>query len=446
MPDLCMTLTRRVLLGTTLTTLLTRTTGLRAATAPQLPEAPPRQIIAQKGGAHLLPSAETAILGFDGTSPGPLLRCKLGQNLPIRLVNQTDLPLSFANWGLRIANALDGVAPLTQKPILPGQSFDYHLTPPDAGLFGYRPFVAPDAGNLLRHGLYGAIIVDEAAPPAADSDIVAILADWQIDSKAQIFATPKPGESLATINSRLLALEETHNPGSRIRLRLLNAAASRLFFVVFDGITPHVLAIDGQPCPPFSPVGNLLPVGPGGRFDVMFDLPSASGMVRLVLRAAGRPDQPLILFKTAGEKWPDMPPIAALPENPLLPKAIRLQDAKNVQIGVAGGGPAPFSLDGAPAKTFGAAPLFSVKRGTPATLALVNKSPVATQIRVHGHALRLLHDLDDGWDPFWRDSVVVSPGRTKHVAFLADNPGAWAIEILPLGVPAADMVTWFAVN
>ncbi|MDR3407970.1 MAG: multicopper oxidase domain-containing protein [Methylovirgula sp.] len=441
-----MTLTRRVLLGTTLATLWTRLTGVQAATASQLPEAPPRRLVAQKAALRLLPSAETAILGFDGTAPGALLRCKLGQNLAIRLVNQTDQPLTLANWGLRLPNALDGVAPLTQKPVPPGQSFDYRLTPPDAGLFGYRSFVAPDAGNQLRRGLYGAIIIDEAAPPAADNDILAVLADWQLDPKTQILDTPRPGESLATINSKPLALEETHNPGSRIRLRLLNAAAARLFFVAFDGMTPHVLAIDGQPCSVFSPVGNLLPVGPGGRFDVMFDLPVTGGPARLVLRETGRTDQPLIIFNTSGNKWPDMPPIAALPQNPLLPAAIRLQDAKNVQVTVAGGGAAPFNLNGVPGTAFGNAPLFSVKRGASATLALVNKSTAATQMRVHGHALRILHDLDDGWDPFWRDSVIVPPGRTKHAAFVADNPGDWAIEVLPLDVPAGDMVTWFAVG
>ncbi len=117
-----------------------------------------------------------------------------------------------------------------------------------------------------------------------------------------------------------------------------------------------------------------------------------------------------------------------------------------MQVSVTGGGAAPFSLNGAPAKEFGKEPLFSAKRGAPAALALVNKSTAAAQMRIHGHAMRLLHDLDDGWDPFWRDSVVVPPGRTKHVAFVADNPGKWAIEVLPLDVPAGDMVTWFAVD
>ncbi len=435
-----MTLTRRLLLGTTLMTLIARKTALA--------QAPLRVLAARKTALRLLPAPtpETIILGFDGTAPGPLLRCKLGQDLAIRLVNETDQPLTLANWGLRLANDLDGVAPLTQKPLLPGQSRDYPFKPRDAGLFGYRSFVAPNASDQLRHGLYGALIVDEPAPPAADTDIVAVLADWQLDAKTQILDPPKPGESLATINSKALALEETHNPGSRVRLRLLNAAAARLLFVVFDNLTPRLLAIDGQPCEAFTPSGNLLPIGPGARFDVMFDLPAKADTARLLLREANVPDRPLIVFKTAGSKWPDMPPIASLPQNPLLPTKIPLQDAKNVQIIAAGGGAAAFSLNGEAAKEFAKTPLFAVKRDAPVTLGLVNKSATAQQMRVHGHALWLLHDLDDGWDPFWRDSIIVPPGRTKHVAFIADNPGQWAIELLPLDVSAADMVTWFEVG
>jgi FtsP/CotA-like multicopper oxidase with cupredoxin domain len=436
-----MHLTRRVFLGSTLATLIVRPTDAI--------DMPPRVLAARKTVLRLLPppAVETEILGFDGTSPGSLLRCKLGEQLPIRLINETDQPVTLANWGLRIPNNLDGVAPLTQAAVSPGRSCDAALRPPDAGFFGYRSFVVPNTGDQLRHGLYGALIVDEPAPPAADGDIVAILADWQLDAKTQIIDPPTTATSLATINSKPLALEETHNPGSRLRLRLLNAAAARLFFIGFDGITPHVLAIDGQPCAAaFAPVGNLLPIGPGGRFDLTFDLPTNGQPARVVLRGASNVDQPIIICQTSGTKWPDMPPPAALPQNPLLPTAIKLQDAKNVQVIAAGGGSTPFSLNGAPAKTFDKTPLFSVKRGAPATIALVNKSTAVQQMRVHGHALRILHDLDDGWDPFWRDSIIAPPGHKKHVAFVADNPGKWAIELLPLDVPSGDMVSWFEVS
>lgn len=438
-----MILTRRSFVGTLLAT------AVPQRNAP--PETPARFLIARKAPLRILPSpmAATEILGFDGTAPGSLLRCKLGEELLIRAVNQTAQPLTLGNWGLRGANRLDGVAPLTQAPIPPGQSFDYRLKPPDAGFFGYRSFVTPDAGAQLRHGLYGAFIVDEPSPPAADTDIVAVLADWQLDAKSQIIDMPKASAtaSLATINSKPLAIEETHNPGSRIRLRLLNAAASRLFFVAFDGIKPYVLAIDGQPCATaFSPAGNLLPIGPGARFDLMFDLPTNGQPAKVVLRQAGLADQPLITFQTTGTKWPDMPPPATLPQNPLLPRAIRLQDAKNVQVVAAGGGGTPFSLNGGAAKIFDKTPFFAVKRGAPVTIALVNKSTAVQQMRVHGHAFRILHDLDDGWDPFWRDSIIAPPGHSKHVAFVADNPGKWAIELLPLDVSPADMVTWFEVD
>jgi FtsP/CotA-like multicopper oxidase with cupredoxin domain len=57
-----------------------------------------------------------------------------------------------------------------------------------------------------------------------------------------------------------------------------------------------------------------------------------------------------------------------------------------------------------------------------------------------------LHPLDDGWEPFWRDSVLIGPGKTSHVAFVADNPGKWVIECLMAGRQTAGMATWFEVS
>jgi len=71
--------------------------------------------------------------------------------------------------------------------------------------------------------------------------------------------------------------------------------------------------------------------------------------------------------------------------------------------------------------------LFAVRRGTPVSLGLTNKSQSHVVIRLHGHVMRQLHLMDDGWDPYWRDAVVVPAGRTVRVAFVADNPGRWRI-------------------
>jgi FtsP/CotA-like multicopper oxidase with cupredoxin domain len=91
-------------------------------------------------------------------------------------------------------------------------------------------------------------------------------------------------------------------------------------------------------------------------------------------------------------------------------------------------------------------PLFSVKRGTAVTLGFSNKTGFIQQIHVHGHVLRLLHDLDDGWEPYWRDAVLIPEGRSKHAAFVADNPGKWAIESSITDRAGSGLATWFEVT
>jgi FtsP/CotA-like multicopper oxidase with cupredoxin domain len=73
-------------------------------------------------------------------------------------------------------------------------------------------------------------------------------------------------------------------------------------------------------------------------------------------------------------------------------------------------------------------PLFKAHKGAPVTLGLINNTSSTEAIRWGGHVARLLHALDDGWEPYWRDSALLAPGQTVHIAFVADNPGRWPIE------------------
>ena len=67
-------------------------------------------------------------------------------------------------------------------------------------------------------------------------------------------------------------------------------------------------------------------------------------------------------------------------------------------------------------------------RGAPTVFALANKTAVVQALRLWGHVARLLHSMDDGWEPYWRDTILIQPGRTAHIAFVADNPGKWPLE------------------
>ena len=47
---------------------------------------------------------------------------------------------------------------------------------------------------------------------------------------------------------------------------------------------------------------------------------------------------------------------------------------------------------------------------------------------LHGHHFRLLDRLDDGWKPFWLDTLAIEPGQTQRIAFAAEHAGRWLIE------------------
>jgi FtsP/CotA-like multicopper oxidase with cupredoxin domain len=453
-------LSRRLFLGEALAFVLT----LPARAEPSPLQDGFRVLEARQGGLQLLPEPFkiTAVWGYNGRVPGPLLRFKKGEKVKIRLVNMLGQPTSL-NWhGVRIVNAMDGVGWLTQEPVPPGGSFDYSFTPPDSGLFWYHPQVLPFAREQQGRGLYGLMIVDEPEPPQTDHDMLVVLDDWQLDHKAQIVGFDPGADrigALVTVNSAMVPVDGTLPPSSRLRLRIVSAADSRLMMIRFNGVTPLILAVDSQPCEAFEPARRTIPLGPGARFDVMFDLPADAGAdADVTLLGDNEPDRVLLAFKTAGDRRAPLPPIASLTQNPLLPSRIKLQAARKVDILIealrppaASLGPAPFpplswKLNGAAFSGLAPAPLFSVKRGMPVTLGFINHTTAVQQMRVHGHVMRLLHDLDDGWEPYWRDAVLVPKGKSKHAAFVADNPGKWAIECSIAGRQAAGLATWFQVT
>jgi FtsP/CotA-like multicopper oxidase with cupredoxin domain len=419
-------------------------------------EPSPRILEARPRKAQLLPAPapQTEIQGFDRASPGPLLRYKQGDTLFARLINKTNQPLSLHWPGLRGENAMDGIAPLTQAAVPPGGEFDYKRKLEDSGLFCYRPGVFKEAGELLGHGLKGLLVVDEPTQLESDADLVVVLDDWRLDKNGAIDADfSNAGEAkdagrlgnLLAVNGARAPKSFEHQPGSRLRLRLANLANARIMALTFEGVTPHVIAVDSQPCDPFQPVRNTIPVTPGARYELMFDLPASEGAkARVILRAADGRDQEMLLFATKGAPRAARGPIHGLPQNPALPPVIHLEHSKKVDLVIAQDN-GRWTLNGQPSKAYEGDPLFRVKRGTPVTLGFDNRASVPLAMHVHGFCLRLLHDLDDGWEPYWRNTVVAPPGKVKHVAFLADSPGKWALHDDILEHEAAGVATWFEV-
>ena len=87
-----------------------------------------------------------------------------------------------------------------------------------------------------------------------------------------------------------------------------------------------------------------------------------------------------------------------------------------------------------------------VRAGRVVVLALTNRTEFATVFRLHGHHFRLLDRLDDGWKPFWLDTLAIEPGQTQRIAFVAEYAGRWLIESVALDWAAPRLVRWYSVE
>lgn len=448
------------------------TAGAQGAGTP----ATPPVLQARTARKHLLPDTDTQLLAFNDAVPGPLLRLKRGQPLQVKLANALAHPLSLHWRGMRIANALDGIVPLTGEPLSAGASRTVQFVPPDAGLFMYHPH-GPGAAEMFARGLGGLVIVEEDHPPETDREYVFAIGDWKLQADGRFDGQPggradRTGMgrigTVVTVNGKAVSghgkarpLTIEAPPGARLRLRMANMAPARIMALTFEGAPPALSAIDGQPCEPFQPLKNTVPVGPGGRFEVFCEMPHETGKsVRIMMRSwpapGEKPHPPLELVRltAAGTPLPARPPLQWPGANPKLPAKIRLQDAlrRTLQIGYGresksqASQPTPWSINGKPGSLESDSPLFRVERGRPVSLAFRNASRFPQVMRLHGHVMRELHPLDDGWQPYWRDNVLVPPGGTTRVAFIADNPGRWHVGSANLAHMEGGLATWFEVT
>ena len=143
--------------------------------------------------------------------------------------------------------------------------------------------------------------------------------------------------------------------------------------------------------------------------------------------------------------YSDAPPLRSapkaepkpLPANPL-PERMNFAAAIKLEIGL------DDPRHHAAAGNFGR-PLFTTAPRTTVQIGFKNPTDRAQVVHLHGHSARLLDALDDGWKPFWLDTILAPPQRTTRIAFVADNRGKWLIESQVLGGEGG-IRAWFEIT
>jgi FtsP/CotA-like multicopper oxidase with cupredoxin domain len=467
-------LSRRAVLGG-----LAATVAVIAKAAAQAPAAAAAHILRAAPLAVRIrpePAPETPMLGFNGQHPGPIIRLKRGQPAVIRLENGLDRPTTLHCRGLRGPNAIDGVGGLTQPPVPPGGSFDYVFTPQDAGTFLYQPMVPETAAEQAERGLTGMLVVEEENWRHADHDLAVLLDDFRLLPDAKIDPAFRVAADAArlgrfgnalTVNGRTGPVEHRFRPGARIRVRIGGTMNARILPMRFEKMArATVIAIDGQPCEPFDPLRRQVLVAPGSRYDVVLDLPGTAGGETLIVVGLGD-GLPVVRLVTEGEPMTAKGDVPPLPPNDL-PPGLRLQEARRAEFSIAGGWDGEGDVAGQPTDPARIAakfrdpskvwtlnhgfpsgiagkPLFSVKKGQIVVVALTNRSRWRQVIALHGHVARVLHPLDDGWEPYFMDTIIVPENRTVRIAFAADNPGKWLLRSAVLEHMESGVLSWFEV-
>jgi FtsP/CotA-like multicopper oxidase with cupredoxin domain len=359
--------------------------------------------------------------GFNGAVPGPIIRARRGDEIRVRVVNDLDEPVAMRWHGVRTPSAVDGA-----PPVKPGASFDYRFIVPDAGTFWYR------AALRAQHdmGLYGAMVVAEPAPPPVDQDLVLMFHGRRpgSDPAPALTIDGAPAHDIAT------------RANERLRLRFINASTTQAMDARIEHHRAIIMAFDGEPAEPFASRDGAVWLGPGNRADVFVDATAAPRSVTpltFALEDGGEPPAVRLVYgdTPARDAAPGTP--APLPSNPL-PERMNFSRALRVTLLADAGNEAT------PARPRQA--LFTAERGRTVVMALDNRDAAAHVVHLHGHHFRLLDRLDDGWKPFWLDTLVIEPGQTQRIAFAAEHAGRWVMESIATDWAAPRLVRWYAVE
>lgn len=224
-------------------------------------------------------------LGYNGQAPGPILEAQAGDTVRLTLNNQLAVPTNLHHHGLHISPQIDDVF----RAVPPGEQFTYEFQiPPShpATTAWYHPHYHLDVARQVFGGLAGAFIVrgelDNVPELRQAAETLLVLQDATAAS-----TEPHPlgkkwgrqGEQLLVNGQQNPTLELPAN--GLLRLRLVNASASRIYRLQLQNHPWYLIATDRGAIAAPTPLESLV-LAPGERAELLISGQQEPGDYRLV--------------------------------------------------------------------------------------------------------------------------------------------------------------------
>ena len=259
---------------------------------------------------------ETMGMTVNGGIPGPTLEFTEGEYAVIYVENKMDVETSIHWHGMLLPNFYDGVPYLTTPPIKPGTTFKYEFEIKQHGTYWYH------SHTMLQEqsGVYGSLLINPKEKELDyDKDLVLVLSDWTNEKPKDVLrflkrgtewynikkgtATPlnqviKRGALGAQINFWRQRMEGADiadiyypaflingkerieypkfKPGEKVRLRIIDGAASTSFWMTFGGNMPTLVSADGKNVVPVKK--NKTFIGVAETYDFIVTIPDDGKM------------------------------------------------------------------------------------------------------------------------------------------------------------------------
>ena len=385
---------------------------------------------------QLTPKFAISTIGYNGTSPGPLLRMREGVPVIVDVSNDTDVP-ELVHWhGLIVPPEVDGAEDECTPFIAPHSTRRYQFVPGPAGTRWYHTQVS--AGIDLYRGLYtgqfGFVYVEPKNEPGRyDQEYFLALRDWEpfyIPQKRNGPHTQK-GLKVAyrmfSINDKALGSGEPIRvkQGHPVLFHVLNASATEHRRMALPGHRFLVVGLDGNAVPRPRMV-DVLQLGPGERVDAVVEMNHPGVWIFGCTSDDDRNNGLGIVVEYSGKtgfpqwvappdlRW-DYTKFGRSRPHPVADETIKLV------FQAIPGGPGGFDSWRVNGKQY--LQEIALREGGRYRLILHNRSDSAQPIHMHRHLFEIVDVNGRPTSGVRKDTVVVTPHGQVSVDVAADQPG-----------------------